>query len=797
MEENQRRESAGAPSPPPFRQSPSWHGAPNLRPSRVPYRRLSEDADVLVPRPSILLPQLQDKEKKFFELVASGDVVSTKEYLEANPDLNINCTNFQGVTALLIAVQSHAEPMVEFLLTQPGIDIGDCVLHAVKDNQPNILVQLLDKLNETAPSLEFVGVTHSSDFPDYVTPLILAAQCGHYEIIKMLIERGHTISKPHPPTCRCSDCRVQLEHDDLLHAESLKLNLYRAVCNPAYICYSTHDPILASFHLSQELKECSFFVPEFRLAYAELAEEISNFAVDLIGCCRSTNEMELILSQSAGMKSAKLFVFPRLVLAMDTKQKAFVAHPNTQQIVEAAWCGDWHEYKIKPFTMKLLCPILRIFLLPVITLMNLITPNHPMMRHWNIPLNKMISHIAAYIVFLILIFLESNIDKTGQKRQPPDSGLEPVIMVFVAGNVWNVVRMLILEGPTRFFRKLWNWHAVINNCLFILTFLFWLASYFDAVHNDQVDLERKYWHQLDPLLIAEGCFAIATIMSFFRLIFFCRLNYYMGPLQISLGKMCADLAKYIIVFTIVILSFSAGLCRFYQPYDGMIQVDNDIKTQQVSSFINFSTTLKTFFWAIFCMSPLESANVVIENLPGDTPTSTIINTHEFTEAVGYIAFALFEVLIVIMILNMLIATMSATFQRVIDNLDVEWTFGKTDFYIEYMLQSTTPSPLNLIPTPGGISNFMELLQGPKPTAGNAEFKQACCQKKTAASTPSNNATATDKKMAELEYPALMTLLVQRYFREKDTAVAAASEMDILRQEIHELKVLLNNIIEEK
>ncbi|KAJ8940174.1 hypothetical protein NQ318_019383 [Aromia moschata] len=703
-----------APPPIPPPQPPRLLQPP--RPNRGPYRRLSEEAEVLVPRPSILLPQLQEREKKFFELVASGDVIGVKDYLESNPGVNINATNFQGVTALLIAVQSHAEPMVEFLLEQPGIDIGDCVLHAVKENLPNILTMLLNKLNETGPSLEFVGATHSSDFPDYVTPLILAAQCGHYEIIKMLIERGHTITKPHPPTCRCSDCRVQLEHDDLLHAESLKLNLYRAVSNPAYICYSTHDPILAAFHLSQELKECSFLIAEFRQAYAELSTEISNFAVELIACCRSTNEMELILSQSAGMRSSKIYIFPRLVLAMEYKQKTFVAHPNTQQIVEAAWCGDWHEYKLKKFSVKLLYPVFRILLLPVITLMCLVMPNHALVKHWSIPLNKMINHIAGYLIFLVIIFMESNLDKTGQKRKPPNSGLEPIIVLY--------------------FKFLWNWHAVVSNLMFVLTFLFWLASYFDAINNDQVDLERKYWHHLDPLLIAEGCFAVATVMSFFKLMFFCRLNYYMGPLQISLGKMCADLAKYIMVFVIVILSFSAGLCRFYQSYDSMIQ----------------------------------SADVVIENLPGETPGTTIINTHDFTEAVGYIAFALFEVLIVIMILNMLIATMSSTFQRVIDNLDIEWTFGKTDFYLEYMLQSTTPSPFNLIPTPGGVGGFMELMQGPK---------------------------MSDKKMNELEYPALMTLLVQRYFREKDTVVAAASEMDILRQEIHELKVLLNNIIEEK
>lgn len=99
--------------------------------------------------------------------------------------------------------------------------------------------------------------------------------------------------------------------------------------------------------------------------------------------------------------------------------------------------------------VKLLYPIARIFTLPLITLMCLITPNHALVKHWSIPLNKMISHVATYIVFLVLIFLESNIDKTGQKRKPPDSGLEPVIVVFVAGHVWNIIRMLSLSGPKR------------------------------------------------------------------------------------------------------------------------------------------------------------------------------------------------------------------------------------------------------------------------------------------------------------------------------------------------------------
>lgn len=86
-------------------------------------------------------------------------------------------------------------------------------------------------------------------------------------------------------------------------------------------------------------------------------------------------------------------------------------------------------------------------------------------------------------------------------------------------------------------------------------------------------------------------------------------------------------------------SFS-GLCHLYQYYDGMVQTDDEskLKTEQESSFVDFKSTIKTLFWAIFCMSPVESADVIIENLPGERESETIINSHSFTEFIGYLSF---------------------------------------------------------------------------------------------------------------------------------------------------------------
>lgn len=73
----------------------------------------------------------------------------------------------------------------------------------------------------------------------------------------------------------------------------------------------------------------------------------------------------------------------------------------------------------------------------------------------------------------------------------------------------------------------------------------------------------------------------------------------------------------------------------------MVQIDDEskIKTQQVASFVDFPSTLKTLFWAIFCMTAIESADVIIENIPGESESETIINKHTFTEGIGYFALA--------------------------------------------------------------------------------------------------------------------------------------------------------------
>lgn len=74
-------------------------------------------------------------------------------------------------------------------------------------------------------------------------------------------------------------------------------------------------------------------------------------------------------------------------------------------------------------------------------------------------------------------------------------------------------------------------------------------------------------------------------------------------------------------------------------------------------------TVKTLFWGIFAMSPYDAPDVVIENIGGNS-THPVFNKHKFTEGIGYALFSIYHIITVIVLLNLLIAMMSDTYQKV-------------------------------------------------------------------------------------------------------------------------------------
>lgn len=83
------------------------------------------------------------------------------------------------------------------------------------------------------------------------------------------------------------------------------------------------------------------------------------------------------------------------------------------------------------------------------------------------------------------------------------------------------------------------------------------------------------------------------------------------------------------------------------------------------------STFKTVFWSLFGLAEKEGVE---------------LNGYDkkFTETVGYIIYGAFNIANVIVLLNMLIAMMSKSYETIEEHADVEWKFARSKLYMEYI-----------------------------------------------------------------------------------------------------------------
>ena len=173
------------------------------------------------------------------------------------------------------------------------------------------------------PLQGFLGGIPSSSFTPDITPIIMAAHKDNYEILKILLDRGDRILKPHDVRCSCTECVSKGTEDSLNHSQS-RINAYRALASSSLICLSSKDPILTAFELSWELKRLSRLENEFKVDYEMLSKQTQDFAVALLNQIRGSKELKIVLNHTDDgpiSDTGEHMNLSRLKLAIKYKQK--------------------------------------------------------------------------------------------------------------------------------------------------------------------------------------------------------------------------------------------------------------------------------------------------------------------------------------------------------------------------------------------------------------------------------------------------------------------------------------------
>ncbi|XP_072524124.1 short transient receptor potential channel 3 isoform X2 [Salminus brasiliensis] len=690
---------------------------------------------------------LTAEEERFLDAAEYGNIPVVRKMLEESQTLNVNCVDYMGQNGLQLAVGNEHLEVTELLLRRENLArVGDALLLAISKGYIRIVEALLshpslaggERLTRSPCELQdddfYSYDEDGTRFSPDITPIILAAHCQKYEVVHMLLLKGARIERPHDYFCKCADCTEKQRKDSFSHSRS-RINAYRGLASPAYLSLSSEDPVLTALELSNELAKLANIEKEFKNDYRKLSMQCKDFVVGVLDLCRDTEEVEAILN---GDVSAELeegqhhrSLLSRVKLAIKYEVKKFVAHPNCQQQLLTIWYENLSGLREQTIAVKCLVVLVVALGLPLLAVGYWFAPCSKLGKVLRSPFMKFVAHAASFIIFLCLLVFNASDRFEGITTLPnvtvTDHPLqifrvkttrftwtEILIMVWVAGMMWSECKELWTEGPREYILQLWNVLDFGMLSIFIAAFTARFLAFLQAmkaqeyvdekIHAADLSLvtlppdikyftyARDKWLPSDPQLISEGLYAIAVVLSFSRIAYILPANESFGPLQISLGRTVKDIFKFMVLFIMVFLAFMIGMFILYSYYLG---------AKVNPAFTTVEESFKTLFWSIFGLS--EVSSVVLKY------------DHKFIENIGYVLYGIYNVTMVVVLLNMLIAMINSSYQEIEDDADVEWKFARSKLWLSYFDNGKTlPPPFSIVPSPKSfihcISKLISLLR---------------------------------------------------------------------------------------
>lgn len=214
---------------------------------------------------------LTDVDNEFLVAAEAGDLTTVQRAVH-DYNVNINCADHMGRSALELALMGENQAVVEYLLPRSNLQcIEDALLYAISKDNAKMCELILDHplynnhrfLTETTDGV----YQQDSDTPRLrttSTPVILAAHRNNFYILQLLISKGAKITPPHDYFCDCIECSNMRGYDSVKYSRS-RLNTFRAQASSAYISLSAEDPILTAFRLSHQLEDLSEIEKEYKV----------------------------------------------------------------------------------------------------------------------------------------------------------------------------------------------------------------------------------------------------------------------------------------------------------------------------------------------------------------------------------------------------------------------------------------------------------------------------------------------------------------------------------------------------
>ncbi|XP_077982768.1 short transient receptor potential channel 3-like [Glandiceps talaboti] len=619
-----------------------------------------------------------------------------------------------------------------------------------------------------------------------MTPLLSAAEKNNFQMIQLLLDNGaERLKEPQLMT--------ETGHFKSITDGAQNLQMYRSLSSPAYICLTSEDPLLTAMRMSERLHDLahtSGIGSIYRDDFRAMSEQLEDFTVNVLEQCDDNDEVLKIL-HGPGKSAAVSWKRGDWVLAreaIDNHLKKFICHPYCQHVLHSTWLNGQPSWSEKPGIMWTVlyfafCLLVYGVLQPILALIYICAPCSPLSKMIKSPKTRFLMYLWSYCMFMIFVVLaemynecnEVTINYSDMRCYLPRilvnkirfDFLEIMIIILAIGLLWGECQQAMTSGVKAYILDFWN---VMDN---VVVLFFPINIIISTLDYDQ---HMSYKSVIIITMMPAFFVTIACI----RLMQYFYLHRALGSMLLSFTRMRMDVFYFLILFGVVVLSFTFG---FVYMYSG----NNNFYAEEATNntFSSISSSFSTLIFAIFGKEVSDELKVSYKIRTTDFELYEFYSygdgnwTWNFVDRVddygyinstmGFVLYALF-LLANLMLVNLCIAMMSDTYAKLQENIDIEWKFIRTSLWIQYIRGPVLPSPFNIIPNYICVKGIIKRWKG----------RSVMVQRDKIHEVDQEDIPIDDEPgeaMDELSYKELVRILTSKYMEESMNGGSDGDEED--------------------
>ncbi|KAH8263555.1 hypothetical protein KR044_010530 [Drosophila immigrans] len=518
------------------------------------------------------------------------------------------------------------------------------------------------------------------------TPLHCAAKAGHLDVVKLLCEAGASPKSETNYGCAAIWFAASEGHNEVLRYLMNKEHDTYGLMEDKRFVYNLM--VVSKNHNNKPIQEFVLVSPapvdtaaKLSNIYITLSTKEKERAKDLVAAGKQCEAMATeLLALAAGSDSAGKILQATdkrnvefLDVLIENEQKEVIAHTVVQRYLQELWHGSltWASWKIMLLLVAfIVCP-------PV-----WIGFTFPMGHKFNkVPIIKFMSYLTSHIYLMTHLSIV---------------GITPIYPVLRLSLVpyWYEIGLLIWLSGLLLFELTNPSDKSGLGSIKVLVLLLGMAGV--GVHVVAfLFVSKEYWPTL--VYCRNQCFALAFLLACVQILDFLSFHHLFGPWAIIIGDLLKDLARFLAVLAIFVFGFSMHIVALNQSFSNLTPEElrgfekknrnrgyfSDVRMHPINSF-------ELLFFAVFGQTTTEQTQVDrIKN----------VETQPYwVEYLFKIVFGIYMLVSVVVLINLLIAMMSDTYQRIQAQSDIEWKFGLSKLIRNMHRTTTAPSPLNLVTT---------------------------------------------------------------------------------------------------